>query len=65
MATASSSVLNVSVASTGPKISSRAIVICGVTPSKTVASKNAPLPLMEAELPPATSFAPSFRPLST
>ena len=45
MATASSSFWNVSVARTGPKISSRAIVISGVTPSKTVASKNAPLPV--------------------
>ena len=65
IATASFSSRKESVASTGPKISSRAIRMSGVTPSKTVASKNAPFPSTAARLPPATTFAPSLFPLST
>ena len=51
--------------STGPKISSRAIVIEFVTPSKMVGSTKKPLPLPTwARPPPATTWAPSRLPAS-
>ena len=63
MAMASSRVVNVCTASTGPKISSRTIDMSGRTPEKIVGSKNRPpLPM---RLPPTTISAPDARPAST
>jgi hypothetical protein len=62
-AIASSRSANSMAASTGPKISSREIVISGVTSAKTVGLTKYPLPVpMSVRSPPATSVAPSFLP---
>ena len=60
MASASSGDDTGMIPSTGPKISSRAMVISFVTPSKTVGAMNWPGP---ATSPPTISWAPSKQPL--
>ena len=60
---ASSSPEKVSIDSTGPKISSRAIDISGVTPENTVGWKN--LPVTPGSRPPPVSSSAPARPSAT
>ena len=64
MATASASVSNSITDRTGPKISSRAIVMSLRTPSKTVGGTNQPPVSSRIRSPPVTTRAPSSRPTS-
>ncbi|MNV58534.1 hypothetical protein D3C71_1509140 [compost metagenome] len=62
IATASSALSKVITDSTGPKISSWAIFIALLTPSKIVGSTYVPPVSCRMRLPPATSLAPSVWP---
>jgi hypothetical protein len=64
MRIASSAVSKAIADSTGPKISSRAMLIEGCTPAQTVGATKRPRSVM-SRLPPSRSVAPCRRPSST